>query len=130
MIEIFILWQLCKSVGAVARKKGHTAIGYQILTVVLWFGCEIAGLVMGLIVTEGGRHANDGFNFGAYIFGLVGAAIGAAISFAIVNSLQPVRGGDEYYRPTEQDPFKPSDPEQWPGTEGDYRSGGDNPYRK
>lgn len=80
MLEILALIWLGKRIGAIVRDKGRKAGGYQFLLVVMWFGGEIVGAIIGAILTGG-----DGL--APYIFALFGAAAGAGITFWIVNSL-------------------------------------------
>jgi hypothetical protein len=81
MIEILVLIGLTKSVGNKAKDKGYGSGGYKLLTVVLWFGGEILGLLLGAMVTggEGG--------IGIYVCALLGAGIGAWIAHGIVDRL-------------------------------------------
>jgi hypothetical protein len=60
--------------------------------VLLWFGCEILGAIFGVILTKGEVSA------GAYLFALLGAAVGAGISFVIVASLPAVEDEEGAYR--------------------------------
>lgn len=80
MLEILGLITMGKRIGVTLREKGHNPRGYQILLVVLWFIGEFLGLRFGGTVTDG---------LGIYLFGLIGAAIGAGITFLIVNSVSP-----------------------------------------
>jgi hypothetical protein len=84
MLEILLLFFLTRKIGEICREKGRKAIGYKILTVVLWFGGEIAGAIIGVLATSGEGGAL------VYVLALFGAAVGAAISFAIANSLTPL----------------------------------------
>ena len=83
MVEIFLLYFLCKRIGAIVRAKGRKAIGYQFMTVALWFGCEFAGLFGGAIISGEVTAL-------AYVIGLSGAAIGALSAFLIARSLSPI----------------------------------------
>ncbi len=83
MIEIIIVWQLCKSVGRIVREKGRKAIGWQFMTVGLWLGGEIAGAVVGAVIS-GGEGAS------LYVLALVGAAGGGALAYVIAKSLPPL----------------------------------------
>jgi hypothetical protein len=84
MLEILLLIFLTRKIGAICEEKGRKAGGYKALTVVLWFGGEIAGAIIGVVATSGDGGAL------VYLLALFGAAVGAAISFAIVNSLTPI----------------------------------------
>ena len=51
MLEIIALWHLTKRMGRLVEEKGHRSGWYKVLTVVLWFGGEIAGAIVGAVVT-------------------------------------------------------------------------------
>lgn len=85
MLEILLLWALTRRIGAIVEKKGRKSGWYKVLTVVLWFGGEFVGAILGLIVVGGDESARCL----AYIVALVGATIGAGVSFLIANSLSP-----------------------------------------
>ncbi|MCI0490375.1 MAG: hypothetical protein L0229_27595 [Blastocatellia bacterium] len=84
MLEILLLIFLTRKIGEICQEKGHKAGGYKALTVVLWFGGEIVGAIVGALATSGEGGVM------IYILALIGAAVGAGISFAIVNNLSPV----------------------------------------
>ncbi len=84
MIEIILLSRLVKSIGAIVRGKGRIAFGYQLLTVLLWLGGEIAGLAFGF--------SHDMGN-GSYALGLIGAATGAALSYTLASVVPTTRRG-------------------------------------
>lgn len=83
MIEILLLVALTRKIGRICEEKGRKAVGFKALTVMLWFGGEIVGAVIG--VSSGVE------GLGVYLFALVGAAIGAGISVLIANNLTPVQ---------------------------------------
>ncbi|HLL76907.1 MAG TPA: hypothetical protein VK421_16755 [Pyrinomonadaceae bacterium] len=86
MLEIIALIYLTRRVGEIAREKGRKAGWFKFMTVVLWFGCEIGGGIVG-----GVASAVAGWpDAVAYLFALVGAAVGAGLSILIVKTL-PVR---------------------------------------
>jgi hypothetical protein len=126
MLEILLIYLLCSKIGKIVRdEKGYeSAIGYQVLTVVLWIGGEfVGGFVGGLISGVGPRGEPDMCS--VYGLALVGAALGATISYTIANNLQPARSrtkagelgeASEYFDPNRKpasgdNPFKdwPSD---------------------
>jgi len=82
MLEILALIYLTRKNGAIAEKKGQKPGRYKFLTVLLWFGGEILGAILGAIVDGGG----DGMG-AVYLFALVGAVVGAGLSRLIVNNL-------------------------------------------
>lgn len=86
MLEILALVYLTRRVGDIAREKGRKAGWFKLMTVLLWIGCEIGGAVAGGIAV-----ALTGWPEAViYLFALVGALVGAALSFLIVKTL-PVR---------------------------------------
>jgi hypothetical protein len=80
MLEILFIIFLSKKIAAMMRAKGRSAGGYVALFVLLWFGGELSGGVVGMIVS--GR-----LDAGAYAAALGGAALGATIAFLIANSV-------------------------------------------
>lgn len=75
MLEILILYKLCKRIGAAARDKGHRSIGYQLLLVLFWFGGEIGAAIACaiLLFVLYGEHA-EAYVLFAYLAGFSGAA--------------------------------------------------------
>ena len=53
------------------------------MTVVLWFGCEIGGGIVGAVVAE----LTGWPETGVYLLALAGAAVGAGLSILIVKTL-------------------------------------------
>jgi len=83
MIEILLLVALTRKIGRICEEKGRKAVGFKVLTALLWFGGEIFGLVIGISSGVEG--------IGVYLFALIGAATGAGISVLIANNLTPVQ---------------------------------------
>ena len=83
MIEILALIFLTRKIGAICEEKGRKTGWYKALTVLLWFGFEAAGVVIGIVAfgAEGGV---------IYLYALIGAAVGTGIAFLIVKNLKPV----------------------------------------
>jgi ammonia channel protein AmtB len=81
MLEILALYWLGKRVGAITKEKGHDSAIYVIITIMLWFGGEIAGFVFGLILTDSECIS--------YMFALIGAVMGAGIAYFIATNLSP-----------------------------------------
>ncbi len=52
MLEILILISLTKKIGEIMERKGHKSGWYKVLTVVLWFGGELMGAIVGAVITE------------------------------------------------------------------------------
>jgi len=103
MLEILIVWNLAKRIGENAAKKGHKALNYQIVLVGFWILGELTGGIGGMIVTYL-MNGDEDFPVIAYIMGLAGAGIGAAIAFLIVKLLT-----DRSAQPqlSELSPFEP-----------------------
>jgi hypothetical protein len=88
MLEILILYRLCKRIGEVARGKGRRAIGYQLMLILFWFGGEVcsalsAGVVLALLYGEKFQE----YALLGYIAAFVGAGLGAWLAFQIVAGL-------------------------------------------
>lgn len=80
MLEILALLALTKKIGAIAETKGRKAGGYKFLTVILWFGGELVGALIGSAIGNGDTCAT-------YAVAIAGAAIGAGIAYLITNGL-------------------------------------------
>jgi len=83
MLEILALWALTKRIGNIVEQKGHKSGWYKVLTVALWFGGEIVGAILGVIVTGTSESAQCLI----YLFALGGAAAGAGVAYLIAISL-------------------------------------------
>lgn len=79
MIELIVIWKLATGIGNIASQKGLKKLGYQIMAVILWLCGEIFGAILGgtVLGTNGSFWLN-------YLFALVGAAIGAGITFLVM----------------------------------------------
>jgi hypothetical protein len=86
MIEILVIWVLAKRIGNIVEEKGRKSGWHKVLAVVLWFGGEIIGAIIGAIVVG----ADESAQCLVYLFALLGAAAGAGIAFLIANNLSPV----------------------------------------
>jgi hypothetical protein len=84
MIEFVVVWMLARGNGRIARTKNLSAELYWVITAALWFGLEIAGFLVGRLLM--GPRAPL---LGLYLFGLVGAIIGAILSRVIANQADP-----------------------------------------
>lgn len=85
MLEILALISLTNKIGRIVEQKGYQSSGYKWSTVAWWFGGEILGVIIGLLITGGEQ------GLPAYIIALIGAAIGASIAYSNANNL-PVIG--------------------------------------
>ena len=92
MLEIVLLYFLCKSLGSMLRDKGYNPLAFQILLVVFWFGGEFLGAVAAAVVhvvRHGGPPPE--FSLGLYLFAIVGAGCGAGLWFLIAGLMPPKR---------------------------------------
>jgi hypothetical protein len=92
MLEIILIVVLSKKIASMASDKGRTAAGYVVLFIVGWLGGEFIGAVIGVILNRGQVSGL------AYLFALLGAAVGAGCVFTLVSLLPPVEDED-YDRP-------------------------------
>lgn len=91
MLEILALIYLTRHVGNIVKLKGRRPGWYKLLTVVLWIGGEMTGMLFGGIVaaltdSSGDPEKDAGLLF-MYLFALGGAAAGAGLSVIIARSL-------------------------------------------
>jgi len=103
VLEIAVLWGLCRKIGEMVEAKGHSRLLYQAVLVAMWFGGEITGFVIGVIVMgalgSGGQRDICFCYLSAFFF----AAVGAGSAF-LVAAVLPNQGGQrafydrEYYR--------------------------------
>lgn len=83
MLEIILLFFLCRRLGEILRAKGRSPGWYQFLLVVLWFGGELFGAIVTVAVFQ-----VDGLAL--YLGAILGAAGGALLAFVIANSIPPM----------------------------------------
>ena len=91
MIEILIVWSLCKKMGNTIRAKGRAPFGYQFMLVVFWLGGEFMGGVGAAIyeqVRSGG--ISDELSMTVYLFALVGAVVGACFAFGVAHMVSDI----------------------------------------
>lgn len=86
MLEIVLLITLTKKIGAILADKGRKGGWFKLLTVVLWFGGEIVGAVIGVVVSE--SYALDWLVVG-YPLALLGAIAGAVTAWVIAKNARP-----------------------------------------
>jgi hypothetical protein len=89
MIEILVLIAFTGHIGKVVEAKGYKSGKYKAYAVGLWFGGELIGAILGSFFLS---SAGDSTRCGAYIFALIGAAIGAFIANSIAGNLEPMPG--------------------------------------
>ncbi len=83
MLEIIAAIYLGKKIRDIVKEKGLNPTGYIIIMVVLWIGFEFFGALVGMLITED--------EMGAYVFAIIGAVLGAAISYAIADNAKPAK---------------------------------------
>lgn len=88
MLEILAIIYLGKNISRIAKEKGLKPGGYVALMVVLWFGLEVVGAFMGILVF--------GEGLAAYPLALVGAGLGALFGYLIVKGAKSkiIEGGE------------------------------------
>jgi len=86
MLEIIALVMLTRRIGDIVKQKNRKSGWYKFMTVLLWFGCEVIGAVIGGIVV-GLTGSPDAV---IYLIALAGAAVGAGIAFLIAKALPPL----------------------------------------
>jgi hypothetical protein len=109
MLEILLLIVFCKKIGSIVAEKGYSKFPFQLMLVALWFGGEIAGLVIGFVASGASLGRAGGPDLSVYVFGLGGAAVGAIIAFVIASNLRSQKADyDDFYRERSEDA-------DWPG---------------
>lgn len=88
MLEMILLFKLGSKIARIAKSKGYSGVPFVLIFIVLWVLGELGGAIAGsgLAVASEDREPNLLI---VYTLALVGAAVGAVISFVIVNSLTP-----------------------------------------
>jgi hypothetical protein len=84
MIELVVVLMLARGNGRIARTKNLSPEQYWVITAALWFGLEIVGFLAGRLLLGPGTSL-----LALYLFGLVGAIIGAILSRYIANQAEP-----------------------------------------
>jgi hypothetical protein len=83
MLEIILLITLTRRIGDILEQKGRKSGWYKLLTVLLWFGGEIIGGIIGLIFV-GLSGLNEAL---IYVVALIGAVVGASAAFIIAKAV-------------------------------------------
>ena len=91
MIEIIALYYFAKNVGEIVEAKGHRGTWYKVLAVVMWFGGEIVGAILGGIL-----FASAGSECAIYLFALFGAGLSAGTVYLIAKNLPPAAKEPDY----------------------------------
>lgn len=106
MLEILAIWYLVVRIGKIVDQKGYKRGWYIVMTIALWFGGEIFGAIVGMLVI--GALGSEQCLI--YLFALGGALIGAGIAYLIANSL-PV-APDQILQPTTEAPSADQIPQE------------------
>lgn len=85
MLEIILLIALTRRIGHILEQKGRKTGWYKLLTVVLWFGGEIVGGIIGGVVVA----VTGVSELLIYLIALIGAAVGAGAAFLIAKAVTP-----------------------------------------
>jgi hypothetical protein len=99
MLEIIILFFVTRKLGAKVRARGHDALPYQMLVVVLWLVGEVVGAIGGNICARVICY-RGGELYLIVACALAGAILGATIVFSITDRLpdqRPVENDHEEY---------------------------------
>ncbi len=83
MLELIFLLYLSRKIGEIAAKKGHRKGPNIRFFLLMWFGGEIIGFLLGLLIFKGKMIP-------VYIFALIGAALGTVIAFNVVEKLENI----------------------------------------
>jgi hypothetical protein len=78
MLELIILYMLCRSIRRIAESKGQSPVKYITYTILLWFGLEALFYMLGLVFFRAPLLA--------YFFALIGAALGGLIAYRIATN--------------------------------------------
>src|SRR5262245_21171345 len=90
MLEILLIIAVSKKISTMMTAKGRNPTGWVLLFIGLWIGGEILGMIIGAILTllvDPRAMDGDGFMCGAYIFAIIGAAIGGTSGYLIAKSM-------------------------------------------
>ena len=120
MIEIIVVYFLCKGLGKIVRAKGRKPLWLQVMLVVSWFGGEFVGAFIGAIgyVVMTGDDTGE-LHPSVYLFALLGAALGAGFCFLVAYLLPDAAPAyDPYQAAPDFGGMNPSKP----------RVDSDNPY--
>ncbi len=131
MLQILLLllvFRFASHIGKIVRQKGRTAIGYQVLAVALWFGCQFAGALLGGVIAAIIYPNFEGVSALVYLLGFLGTLIGVGLAYAIANSLPPAEG--TAFSPPEPELFRPSQSLARHHTSEAYRAASDDRFRK
>ena len=81
MLELIILIILCRGIRRIAESKELSSFKYTAYTILLWFGFEAVFWLLGMVFFRAPILA--------YLFALIGAALGGYIAYRIVEKATP-----------------------------------------
>jgi hypothetical protein len=84
IIGVVLAWQNGKKAAA----RGHSKGQWIVVSLALWFGGEIGGIIGGIAVLGRDRYGDANLG-GAFVIGIACAAIGGTIAWQLVNRLKP-----------------------------------------
>jgi hypothetical protein len=89
MLEILLLFSLCKHLGVITREKGLKPLKYQVILVVLWLGVEtvISTSAYISLFFLYGEDQSEPLVYAFYFLGLMCSAISTWIFFNYIKSL-------------------------------------------
>ena len=105
MLEIFCLIALGKKIAANARAKDWSGGAAVVVLVALWFGGEIAGAIAGVVGLMILNPADEPNLLVLIACGIAGAAVGAAVAFAVV-ALLPTPQYEEFEEYEEYEEYR------------------------
>jgi NAD/NADP transhydrogenase beta subunit len=82
MIEILFIWQLCKTIGHMARARGRSVLGWRLILICLLLGCE---MTFGVAAQVAGMATRN-----AYLIAVLGAIVGASTALLTLKFLAPI----------------------------------------
>lgn len=83
MLEIIALVTLTRRIGEIVREKGRKSGWYKFMTVMMWFGGEIVGAIVGAFIAA----ATGTGALITYVCALAGAGLGAGGAYLIAISV-------------------------------------------
>ena len=91
MFEVIALIFLCSHIGDKVRAKGRKALGFQLLTILLWVGLEISGAVTGALAHSAYFGRPDSWLLSLASVGAIGGAVlGGTIGFKVADRATPI----------------------------------------
>jgi hypothetical protein len=89
MLEILVVINLCKKMGALMREKGFDKpFWFQFFVPIFWLGGECFGAFVYGIQREMNGGSSDGFDLKLYLVSIVAAALSAGLYFTIAKSFR------------------------------------------